>query len=113
VLSGFSVAKAQRTNTCETCRDSLQKAMYYGNLLSNKILLQDSLLSLRAETIKTLLDNNTRILLQKDSLLQVIDTKNKQINAIADKNNKYQKKVKRKNASIGFLIAIVILSVLL
>ena len=87
--------------------------MYYGNLLSNKILLQDSLLSLRAETIKTLLDNNTRILLQKDSLLQVIDTKNKQINAIADKNNKYQKKVKRKNASIGFLIAIVILSVLL
>jgi hypothetical protein len=87
--------------------------MYYGNLLSNKVLLQDSLLSLRAETIKTLLDNNTRILLQKDSLLQVIDTKNKQINAIADKNNKYQKKVKRKNASIGFLIAIVILSVLL
>jgi hypothetical protein len=87
--------------------------MYYGNLLSNKILLQDSLLSLRAETIKTLLDNNTRILLQKDSLLQVIDTKNKQINTIADKNNKYQKKVRSKNASIGFLIAIVILSVLL
>jgi hypothetical protein len=87
--------------------------MYYGNLLSNKVLLQDSLLSLRAETIKTLLDNNTRILLQKDSLLQVIDTKNKQINTIADKNNKYQKKVRSKNASIGFLIAIVILSVLL
>jgi len=87
--------------------------MYYGNLLSNKILLQDSLLSVRSETIKTLLNNNTRILLQKDSLLQVINTKNKEINTIADKNNRYQKKVRNKNASIGFLIIIVVLSVLL
>jgi hypothetical protein len=109
------VAKAQSKDKAYlvSCRDSLQKAMYYGNLLSNKILLQDSLLSLRAETIKTLLDNNTRILLQKDSLLQVIDNKNKEINTITDKNNRYQKKIKNKNTAIGFLIAIIMFSVLL
>jgi hypothetical protein len=87
--------------------------MYYGSLLNNKVLLQDSLLSLRAETIKTLLNNNTKILLQKDSLLRVIEAKNEKINAMANKNNKYRKKVRSKNASIGFLIIIVVLSVLL
>jgi hypothetical protein len=107
------VAKAQKTNPCNSCKDSLQKAMYYGTLLSNKVLLQDSLLSVRAETIKTLLHNNTRILLQKDSLLQVIDSKNKEINAIENKNNKYQKKIRNKNVSIGFLITIIIFSILL
>jgi hypothetical protein len=87
--------------------------MYYGSLLSNKLSLQDSLLSVRSETIKTLLNNNARIHLQKDSLLQVIEDKNKEINAIAGKNNKYQKKIRNKNTAIGFLITIIVFSVLL
>ena len=118
VLLDFSVAKAQKNNSIDKaclicCRDSLQKAMYYGNLLGKKILLQDSLLSIRSETIKTLLDNNTRIHKQKDSLLQVIDNKNKEINTITDKSKRYKKKIRNKNMSIGFLITIIILSVLL
>jgi len=87
--------------------------MYYGNVLSKKMLLQDSLLSIRSEAIKMLMNNNTRIHIQKDSLLQIIDNKNKEINTIANKNNRYKKKIRNKNTAIGFLIAIIIFSVLL
>jgi len=87
--------------------------MYYGNVLSKKMLLQDSLLSIRSETIKMLMNNNTRIHIQKDSLLQIIDNKNKEINTIENKNNTYKKKIRNKNTAIGFLIVIIIFSVLL
>jgi len=87
--------------------------MYYGGELSKRVVLQDSLLSVRSEAIKMLMGNNARMHAQKDSLLQVVGDKDRQISTIMHKNSSYKKKIRSKNASIGFLIVIIMLSVLL
>jgi len=60
-----------------------------------------------------LMGNNARMHAQKDSLLQVVGDKDRQISTIMHKNSSYKKKIRSKNASIGFLIVIIMLSVLL